>query len=123
MMNLIGTFILFCQEKSMYSGFDIERMGSYDTPVYRINKKDTNAPIFLAFKTIEALLKAERAIISLATGKSPKAIFRYYMDVLIKMVNNSNYIVLTEKNKFSESFAEETYTNFADGSRCKTSFP
>lgn len=98
----------------MNDGFDIERMTNYDTPVYRINKKGSNAPIFIAFKTIEALLKSERAIISLATGKNPKAVFRNYMDVLMKMLNNPAYIVLSEKNIFNESFSEETYTNFAE---------
>lgn len=113
-------YLIYQQEKSSYSGlalndgFDIERMSNYDTPVYRINKKGSNAPVFVAFKTIEALLKAERAIISLATAKNPKAIYRNYLDVVTKMLNNKNYNVLTEKNLFSESFSEETYTNFGE---------
>lgn len=110
----------FEQGKSAYSGnalndgFDIERMTNYDTPVYKISRKGSNLPVFIAFKTIEALLKAERGIISLATGKNPKAIYKNYIDVLAKMVNSDGYNVLSEKNLFNESFSEETYTNFAE---------
>lgn len=113
-------FLFLIQEQSAYSGlalndgFEIERMPSYDVPVYRINKIGTSAPLFIAFKSIEALLKSERAIISLATGKNPKAVFRNYVDVISKILNNPAYNVLSEKNKFNESFSEETYTNFAE---------
>lgn len=98
----------------MNDGFDIDRMTNYDTPVYKINRKGTNSPVFVAFKTIEVLLKSERAIISLATGKNPKDVYKNYIDVLTKMLNNGAYNVLPEKNLFNESFAEETYTNFSD---------
>lgn len=58
-------------------------------------------------------MKAERAIISLATGKNPKAIFRHYMDVVSKMLANGSYNILSDKNLFMDGFCEETYTNFA----------
>lgn len=88
-------------------------MNNYDTPVFKINRKGSNTPIFIAFKTIEGLLKAERAIISLATGKNPKAIFRHYMTAVSKMLNIDSYNILSDKNLFVEGFCEETYTNFA----------
>lgn len=59
-------------------------------------------------------MKSERAIVSLATGKNPKVIYRQYIDVVTKMINNENYNVLSDKNLFTESFSEETYTNFAE---------
>lgn len=89
-------------------------MTNYDTPVYKINRKGTNLPVFIAFKTIESLLRSERAIISLATGKNPRAVYKNYADVLIKMLNDGTYNVLTEKNLFPESFSEESYTNFSE---------
>lgn len=98
----------------MNDGFDIERVTNYDTPVYKINRKGTNSPVFIAFKTIEALLKSERAIISVATGKNPKTVYKNYVDVLTKMLNNGAYNVLSEKNLFNDSFSEETYTNFSE---------
>lgn len=99
---------------ALTDGFDIERMTNYDTPVYKINRKGTNSPVFIAFKTIESLLKSERAIISLATGKNPKGVYKNYIDVLTKMLNHGTYNVLSEKNQFTESFSEESYTNFSE---------
>lgn len=99
---------------ALNDGFDIERVTNYDTPVYKISRKGTNLPVFIAFKTIEALLKSERAIISLATGKNPKAVYKNYVDVLTKMLNQVSYNVLSEKNLFTESFSEESYTNFSE---------
>lgn len=98
----------------MKDGFDIERMPKYDTPVYKVSRKGSNLPVFIAFKTIETLLKSERGIISLATGKNPKAIYKNYMAAIVKMLADDNYNVLSEKNLFNESFSEETYTNFAE---------
>lgn len=90
-------------------------MSHYDTPVYKINRKGANVPIFIAFKTIEALLKSERSIVSIATGKNPKTIYNNYIDVLTKMLNNESYNVLSEKNVFNEScFSEETKSNFGE---------